>query len=130
MAYLTISAVGVPVADARPSNGTVVVRIGTPGEGLLSLSAQEALALARGLISAAISINCPGGATVAAAADTNGAAVVLSVGGEAILKLPVETWPRLSIEGSNAALAMQGGRLKAQLRSPMLQLGNADLVGA
>ncbi len=130
MAYLTISAVGVPVADARPSNGTVVVRIGTPGEGLLSLSAQEALALARGLISAAVSINCPEAATVAAAADTDGAAVVLSVGGEAILKLPVETWTQLSIEGSDAALAMQGGRLKAQLRSPMLQLGNADLVGA
>ncbi|WP_313456820.1 hypothetical protein [Stenotrophomonas sp.] len=130
MAYLTISAVGVPVADARPSNGTVVVRIGTPGEGLLSLSAQEAFALARGLISAAVSINSSEGATVAAAADTSGGAVVLSVGGEAILKLPVETWTQLSIEGSDAALALQGDTLRAHLRSPMLQLGNADLVGA
>lgn len=130
MAYLTIIAVGVPVADARPSNGTVVVRIGTPGEGLLSLSAQEALALARGLISAAVSVNSPEGATVAAAADTNGGVIVLSVGGEAILKLPVETWTQLSLEGSDAALALQGDTLRAHLRSPMLQLGNADLVGA
>ena len=130
MAYLTISAVGVPVADARQSNGTVVVRIGTPGEGLLSLSAQEAIALARGLISASVSINAPEGVTVAAAADASGDAVVLSVGGEASLQLPVETWTQLSIEGSNAALALQGDRLRARLRSPMLQLGNADLVGA
>lgn len=130
MAYLTISAVGVPVADARPSNGTVVVRIGTPGEGLLSLSPQEALALARGLITAAVSINCPQGAIVGAAADTSGGAVVLSVGGEAILKLPVETWSQLSFEGSDAALALQGDTLKARLRSPILQLSNADLVGA
>lgn len=130
MAYLTISAVGVPVADARPSNGTVVVRIGTPGEGLLSLSDQEALALARGLISAAVSISSPQGAIVGAAADTSGGAVVLSVGGEAILKLPVETWTQLSLEGSDAALALQGDTLKAHLRSPILQLGNADLVGA
>lgn len=130
MAYLTISAVGVPVADARPSNGTVVVRIGTPGEGLLSLSAQEAFALARGLISAAVSINSPKGANVAAAADINADAVVLSVAGEPILKLPVEAWTQLSIEGSDAAMALQGGRLRARLRSPILQRGNADLVGA
>ncbi|WP_312320989.1 hypothetical protein [Stenotrophomonas sp.] len=130
MAYLTISAVGVPVADARPSNGTVVVRIGTPGEGLLSLSPQEAVALARGLISAAVSINAPEGTIVAAAADASGGAVVLSVGGEAILQLPVETWTQLSIEGSNAALALQGDRLKARLRSQTLQRGNADLVEA
>ncbi|RRU06404.1 hypothetical protein [Stenotrophomonas sp. 278] len=130
MAYLTISAVGVPVADARPSNGTIVVRIGTPGEGLLSLSAQEAFALARGLISAAVSVNSPEGATVAAAADINGGTVVLSVGGEPILKLPVETWTQLSIEGSDAAMALQGDRLRAHLRSLSLQLGNSDLVGA
>lgn len=130
MAYFTISAVGVPVADARPNNGTVVVRIGTPGEGLLSLSAQEAVALARGLISAAVSINAPEGATVAAAADASGNVVVLSVGGEAILQLPVETWTQLSIEGSNAALALQGDTLKARLRLQTLQRGNADLVEA
>ncbi len=130
MAYLTISAVGVPVADARPSNGTVVVRIGTPGEGLLSLSPQEAVALARGLISAVVSVNAPESAIVAAAADSSGGAVVLSVGGEAILHLPVETWTQLSIEGSNAALALQGYRLKARLRSQTLQRGNADLVEA
>lgn len=130
MAYLTISAVGVPVADARSSNGTVVVRIGTPGEGLLSLSPQEALALARGLISSAVASGQVPAGGMAAVADDSAGSVALTIDGEPVLSVPVDLWTRLASEGTSAAFALQGDRLRSDLRKPALQLGNADLVGA
>jgi len=130
MAYLTISAVGVPVADARPSNGTVVVRIGTPGEGLLSLSPLEALALARGLISSAMASGQVPISGIAAVADDSAASVALTVDGEPVLHVPVNAWTQLSRQGTDAALALQGDRLRSNLRSPTVLLGNADLVEA
>lgn len=126
MPHLTVSARAPAVVEARPLNDSIVIKV---GDSLISLDRAEAHQLGEDLADAlgastTESISGP----VTASADHGNNAVVISLGAQELLNLSVAAWTSLSMQGSRAALQLQRKGLRVGLRSPMLQLGNADLV--
>lgn len=126
MPHLTVSARAPAVVEARPLNDSVVIKV---GDSLLSLDRADAHQLGEDLADA-LSASAPESISgpVTASADHGNNSVVISLGAQALLNLSVAAWTSLSMQGSHAALQLQRKGLRVGLRSPMLQLGNADLV--
>lgn len=126
MPHLTVSARAPAVVEARPLNDSIVIKV---GDSLLSLDRADAHQLGEDLADA-LGASTPESISgpVTANADHGNNAVVIRLGNQVLLSLSVAAWTSLSMQGSHAALQLQRKGLRVGLRSPMLQLGNADLV--
>lgn len=126
MAYITASARARPVVEARPRNESIVIKV---GDALLVLDQAEALQLSADLIAVAGHADPDGiSGGVASFADHDLDAVVIAVGSRRLLDLSASAWATLAMQGSNAALELQGKARRTGLRSAVLHRGNADQV--
>lgn len=118
MAYITASARARPVVEARPRNKSIVIKV---GDALLVLDQAEALQLSADLIAVAGHADPEGiSGGVAAFADEGLGAVVIAVGSRRVLELSASAWATLAMQGSNAALEIQGKARRTGLREAVL----------
>ncbi len=128
MPYLSLIARGPAVVEARPDNNAIVLKI---GDGLICLDPAEAVRIGADLIAIASRADPEGIAGgVTAFADAKLEAVAISVAGQRVLDLDPAAWATLVMQGSNAALELQGKARRTGLRSAVLHRGNAGLVEA
>jgi hypothetical protein len=128
MSTISLTARGPATVEARPSNGTLVVKI---GDAVISMDPADARQLGEDLMAAAEpscgeSISGP----VIAVADRANDAVRIMVGDRVLLDLSATAWASLAMQGSSAALELKRNDLRVGLRSAQLQRVNADLAEA